>query len=277
MGGQTALRSVAHRFAGACARSLADVTVLGVRYDDDDHKVGDTLVVRVRPGRLDPLASIGGPARAIACHPTEDVVVVVDDRGVLRSLDGTSLLTGVLDLCEDRVGHRLLALQEDGAVVDVVTGQQLVQVAGARSIRGGVVIAAEAVVGFDGSRLHEGAVDVATASGARFAWSKGKNLVVDGRSFVLTQPAHALCFAFGECFVGSQVNGLSVVDEAGLRSLRPSLRAHGLNVVDGGLLVVADLMLATSDDGVDFVSRDLAAYVRLAEKQGDRRSDKHVE
>jgi hypothetical protein len=276
-GGPAALRSVAHRFAGACARTLADVMVLGVRYDDDDHKVGDTLVVRVRPGKLEPVTSISGPARAIARHG--DGVVVVDDRGLLRTLEGDPLREHVLDLCEDREHSssggnraRLLALHEDGAVVDVATGSEIVKVAGARSIRGGCVVAAESVIGFDGLRLHEGVVDVAArapdpVTAGRFAWSKGKNVVVDGRPFLLAHPAHALCFAFGSCFVGSQVNGLSVVDDAGLRSLRPSLRAHALSLVDDGLLVVADLMLGTSDDGVDFVSRDLAAYVRLAEKQ----------
>ena len=37
--------------------------------------------------------------------------------------------------------------------------------------------------------------------------------------------------------------------------------------VGNGLLIVSDLFIATSDDGLDFVSRDLASYVRLAEKQ----------
>ena len=269
--GQASLRSVAHRFAGACGRGVSDIHVLGVRYDDDDHKIGDTLVVRMRPGRLEAVTAMSGPARCIACLGKE--VVVVDDGGALRTLDGRVLLEGVVDLCDQRT--RLLALTEGGAVVDVVTGQELVRVPGARCISGGVVVAAESVTGLDGRRLHEGVVDVATAAAGRLAWSKGRSLVVDGRPFMLSHPAHALCFAFGACFVGSTVSGLSVVDEAGLRGLRPSLRAHGLAHADDGLIVIADLMLATSDDGADFISRDLAAYVRLAEKQGDRR-DKHA-
>ena len=49
-----------------------------------------------------------------------------------------------------------------------------------------------------------------------------------------------------------------------MRTLRPSLRAHQLLVADDGLVIVSDLFVATSTDGLDFFSRDLSAFVRLA-------------
>ncbi len=258
--------------------------VLGVRFDDEDPSIGDTLALRLRPGRLDAVAALAGPARAIAC--CGDDVVFIDARGDLRTLEGGRVLEDVIDLFEDGEGaslsgsppeSRLLALQGSGEVVDVVTGAAVLRVRGARSIRGGAVVTSDALYTLDGVKAHNGPVDVAASSGHRLAWAKGRNLVVDGRPFVLRQPAHALCFAFGDCFVSSNISGLSVVDEHGLRALRPSLRAHTLTVLNDGLLVVSDLMVATSEDGVDFISRDLASYVRLAEKESVRPSAKHAQ
>ena len=51
---------------------------------------------------------------------------------------------------------------------------------------------------------------------------------------------------------------------------RPSLRAHTLAVRGGVLAVASDLFVATSDDGLDFSTRDLTSFVRLAEQHRPR-------
>jgi hypothetical protein len=72
----------------------------------------------------------------------------------------------------------------------------------------------------------------------------------------------------GQAFIGSRTGGLLVVGDGAVRALRPSLRARALHVSCGQLVVVSDLLLGVTDDGADFVSRDLAGYVRLADKLG---------
>ena len=256
------IKSVAHRFAAGCGHSVADLLLIGVRYDDDNPDDGDTSILRQRPGRLETIATISGLARAIAGGG--DDVVVLDHLGVLRSVTGEHVLEGVLDLFESCAPTReLLALLNNGDVLNVSTHARRCTVAGGRSLRGGVVVTAEGVFALDGSKLFAGVVDVACAAGDRFAWACGRNLVVDGRPFTLRHPAQALCFAFGRCYVGSKINGLSVVDDEGLSCLRPSMRAHSLCMVNDGLLVVSDLMVATLNDGGDFVTRDLTTFIRL--------------
>ncbi len=281
-------RAVAHRFAGACARSLDDVIAIGVRFDDDDAGYGETLVVRLRPGRMEALGSIRGPSQAVALLGGDPVVL--DAGGALRNLAGDALLGGVADIHGD-VQHasgaaqpRLLALCGDD-IVDVENRVTVARVAGALSVRGGVVRTADGVVDLDGNVRVVGAVDAAAVDAAgTLAFARGKTLTVGATSMALPFAAHVLCHvalpaadrgapgARGRWFVGGRSGGLAVVEEDVVCVLRPSLRAHTLAAVPGlpghagGLLVVSDLFVATSDDGVDFISRDLASYVRLAEK-----------
>lgn len=262
---------MAHRFAGAAARSLDDIVAVGVRFDDDDPSFGESLAVRLRPGRIEPIAPISGPVKTVALLQRD--VVVVDHRGVLKKVTGEALLEGVKDLHDD--GQRLLALQGDD-VVDVASRATVARVKDAVSLKGGLVRAAHGVFDLDGVRVVDGAVDavsraVLSGGGVDVAVARGKVLTVNNKQLPLPFVVQSLCKAAGRWFASSKQGGLVVVDlseGAGVvRPLRPSLRAHQLTAVGDGLLVVSDLFVATSDDGVDFVSRDLAPYVRLAEKQ----------
>lgn len=260
------IRSVAHRFAGACAHDLSDVFALGVRYDDDDPTSGESLVVRLRPGRIDAIVVVGGPGRAIGFvgHRTPgESLCVLDDRGALRTTRGDVILDGVADIHDD--GQRLLALQGDN-IVDVATKATVARIAGAVSLRGGVVRTTRGVCDLDGNVLVGGVVDCAASSDGSLAWVRGRTLTIDGTAMPLASNTHALARMKGRWFVGSHQGGLSVVDAGAVVPLRPSLRAHQLKNVGGGLLIVSDLFVATSEDGVDFMSRDLAAFVRLADK-----------
>ncbi len=263
----TKIRSVAHRFAGAAARSLDDIVAVGVRFDDDDPSFGESLAVRLRPGRMETVAAISGPVKSVALFHKD--VVVVDARGALKKVSGESLLDGVKDVYDD--GQRLLALQGDD-VVDVASRATIARVKDAVSLKGGLVRGATGVYDLAGKLLVAGAVDAVARAllpggGSDVAVARGKMLTLNNKQLALPFVVQSLCKAAGRWFASSKQGGLVVVDEGVVRPLRPSLRAHQLVAVGNGLLIVSDLFIATSDDGLDFVSRDLASYVRLAEKQ----------
>ena len=259
------IRSVAHRYAGAAARSLDDIVAVGVRFDDDDPSFGESLAVRLRPGRVEAIAPVSGPVRAVAYAGRD--VVVVDHKGVLKKLSGEVLPEGVRDVHDTADGGgRLVALVGDD-VVDVASRATVARVKDAVSVRGGLVRAAHGVFDLHGHKVVEGAVDAVCAAADGLAVARGKTLSLNNRSLPLPFAVQTVCKAAGRWFCGSNQGGLAVVDDNAVRPLRPSLRAHQLTPVGHGLLVVSDLFVATSDDGLDFVSRDLAPYVRLAEKQ----------
>lgn len=255
------MRSVAHRFGAACAVDVNDVYVAGVRYDDDDPLVGDSLLARLRPGRLEAVARFDGIVRAVA-KAQRGVVVLVGD--TLKDTAGAVVKSGVADLTTTAGGA--LALCGDD-VVDVDTGGTVCRAKDAIGLRGGVVRTAHGVVALDGSVVVEGAVDAAAVVDDRVAFARGKELVVGAARYPMPWPVQTIAAACGKVFVGSKLGGLGVVDvdEARVVPLRPSLRAHQLLPVAGGLVVVSDLLLATTDDGQDFISRDLTPMVRLVE------------
>ena len=71
---------------------------------------------------------------------------------------------------------------------------------------------------------------------------------------------------FRDGALGSPSAGLFTLDDDDHRvSLwRPSLRAHQVLRLHDGIVAVSDLIVATSDDGADIVSRDLTGFMRLA-------------
>jgi hypothetical protein len=60
---------------------------------------------------------------------------------------------------------------------------------------------------------------------------------------------------------------LFYVEDGVVMPKKPSLRAHSLVARHGTLVAASDLFIATSDDGLDFLTRDLAPFVRLAENR----------
>ncbi len=255
------MRSVAHRFGAACAVDVNDIYVAGVRYDDDDPLVGDSLLARLRPGRLEPVARVDGIVRGVV-KAQRGLLVLVGD--TLKDSAGAVVKTGVVDVVA-AAGAALALCGDD--VVDVDSGATVCRAKDAIGLRGGVVRTAHGVVALDGRVVVEGAVDAAAVADAGVVFARGKELTIADARYPMPWPVQAIAAACGKVFVGSKLGGLGVVDEDVGRvvALRPSLRAHQLLPVSQGLVVVSDLLLATTDDGQDFISRDLTPMVRLVE------------
>ncbi len=286
-----------HRYADAVVvEGIDDVIALCVRSDEDDPRRGDAVLLRLRPGRSDVVASVPWPARAVSVLgdgrflvvDLADSVHVVDaDRGgppvLLRS--GVRAVRGEIVLAHD--GQVLQARSVGDEVVLSVVGQ----------VAGGCVLGASSadrvVVGTVGGSVveldHHGheywraapgdasaegaAVDAAAIVDGVVVIAAGHCLQIGPRRLRLPHRAAAVARCGQRWFVSSVVSGLMVVDDLTddghgdvVRVLRPSLRAHHLIGTDAGLVAVGDLFVATSSDGYDFFSRDLSAFVRLANR-----------
>jgi hypothetical protein len=272
-------RAFGNRFADAGLLD-GELIAVGVRFDEDDHDVGESMVVRLRPGRCEPIGRVDGVARALVVVDGTPHVLLGDGRLVhIRDTQAKDVAGGVVDVVAHGVGA--LALFADGVVATVgapVTQAFGIVPGGRRLASDGtrvVVATKDAVV--DVARavtVLEHGGDAVTVVDNIVAVVGGNHVVVgDGRS-VRTFPAphalHSIARFAGRTFVGSRAAGLFLLldDDDRVRPLRPSLRARSLRVGDGRLLVTADLFVACSNDGEDFVSRDLAGFIRLAEKSG---------
>jgi len=117
----------------------------------------------------------------------------------------------------------------------------------------------------------EGAIDVVAADGGELGIVAGRTLVLGQRAtgevrrLRLEHDVTCLARLAQRWFLGSKA-GLFTLDDDDdrVRLWRPSLRAHQVLRVADGIVVVTDLFVATSDDGIDIVSRDLSSFVRLA-------------
>ncbi|HEY1100364.1 MAG TPA: hypothetical protein VGF99_15605 [Myxococcota bacterium] len=283
-----------HRYAAVVADGVDDVIALCVRRDDDDHKKGDSLLLRLRPGRADVVATLPFVARAVsrAGHDERRFLVVdaADSLFVVVAGVGapTLLRSGVRDLKDGVV------LGADGSIARVVDDDEgRVVLAPRGSVAGAVVVGTTTTPGTillgcaDGSvvEIEDVVVDVGTAKerwraaatdtssdggpvdavalvDGVVAIAAGRCLQVGPARHVLVQPANALACVGDRWFIGTSA-GLFVVDEGRVMPLRPSLRAHHLVAVRDGLVVVSDLFVAGSD-GVDFAVRDLSAFIRVA-------------
>lgn len=274
----TALRAgaVAHRWAGVVGDHADALCAVGVRCDEDDRRVGESLVMELEPGRATPRVRLPFVVEGVA--GTTRMPLLRDAHGALWCLDGDT----PVHVLDDVIAiHGDLALTGDGRVVAITTdGTHREMAAGVRVLGDGVI------VGDDGLLLIDHGV-----IGQKVTWTppatvgvchrRGDAIAVagDGRLFVLDAggatplvravpgPAlvHCLARAPDRWLLGSTVGGLLALedDDDAIAVKRPSLRAHQLvRLGDGGFAAVSDLFIATSDDGIDWLGRDLTSVVR---------------
>lgn len=272
----TALRAgaVAHRWAGVTGTDVDVLCAVGVRSDEEDRRVGESIVLDLARGRVTTRTRL--PFAVMAVGGTASAPLFLDGHGGLWRLDG--------DTPQQRLDHVVrvvggLALTDDGRVVAVDGAADRVLATGARGLGDGLIVVDDGVLLVD-----DGVV------GRRIAWTPpatvtachrdGDAIAVygDQRLFVLdaTRPeplvrsvpgpavAHCVARAPGRWLLGCSVGGLLALDDDddALRVRRPSLRAHQILRIGSGFAAVSDLLIATSDDGVDWLGRDLTSVVR---------------
>ena len=280
---RTRARVSCHRWGAASALRLDDIYAIGVHYDEDDAGQGGSLLVRLRPGRVEGVRPVAGHGRGVVVTP--EGIYVVDGAGALhfgQNNQWRTIADGVVAVCGDGpvlaiTPDRLLRLEQGR--VDVVSTRGPLQAVAATAGRIAAADSAGLVIHGPSGNSEEvalpsgqgpvSAIDIAAdgellvGRGGQLLRGNGHGLHVVGEA--KGGPLRAVALFNGIGFAGSKVLGLFRQDDEGFRCVRPSLRAHGLQRVNGGLLVVSDLLLSSSDDGMDFVGRDLGSYVRLSE------------
>lgn len=279
---------------------------LGIRFDEEDDAAIESFVVRLTAGKTEIVDQLPGRASALAATQGKVFVlddrghVVVGGRR--HKLAGPRALTwfdgGVALAAADRVwlfgpdgadvregppvkakklassSYGVVAALDDGGLTMFETAE----LAASASASGSAGTA-------KGAPLSLGNVGNLTALAmddeGRVAAASGKSVLYGSRALGhLTQIAtapfeiHAVAIHAGRILLSSRAHGLfnvelqdDMTNPKGLvMPLRPSLRAHALAVRDGMLVVASDLFVATSD-GVDFLTRDLAPFVRQAEQR----------
>jgi hypothetical protein len=283
-------RAIAHRFGAVCAMGAEEQAVLGIRYDEEDEAAAESFLVLLSPGRADIVDQIPGVAVAVAAS-SAGKVFVLDARGVVHVDGRKHRLAGPRTLVPFLGGVALAAADQiwllDGQGEGVTPGPQL------RARRLAACGPALLCATDDGRLIHaEGGVEreVEVRGGGQMAAlaldEEGRIAAASGRTLLLGDkggiaPVAAAPFEIHSValhtrargrrlFFSSRAHGLfALEEEEGNRvvPVKPSLRAHTLTVKDGVLVAASDLFVATSDDGVEFLTRDLAPFVRLADKR----------
>lgn len=271
--------TLAHRWGGVVGDGIGALCAVGVRCDEADREKGQSLVVDVRPGRLSPRVPLPFTVRSVGGTATDPLFVDEADRALwgleggapVKRLDGVVAIDGPLVLDRDGVVHR-------------AEGHTLRPIArGARGVADGVIVGDDTLTLLhDDGRLGDTLPFVAPGV-VRAVHRRGPQVGVyvdqtlhtldldSGARRAFLGPAEAHCLARGtdRWFIGCTVGGLLTLDDGDdrIRVFRPSLRAHQIARVQDGFVAVSDLTIAVSDDGHEWLGRDLAGLVRLFEHQ----------
>ncbi len=279
-------RAIAHRYGAVCALSPTEQAVLGIRYDEEDDAVAETFLVRLGPGAATAVDQMLGVARGIAASAS-GALFVLDEKGIVHvggrrhKLAAPRAIVAFGDSVVLAGDDRLWRFSDDGGQVREGPAVRARKLAASKK---GIVAAAD-----DGQLLFldEGGVrDVPLEVGGhmaalavddegRIAAASGRTVLggdVNGVAPLATAPFDVHCVAVhqGRTLLSSRAHGMFFVEETSsggrIQPLKPSLRAHTLVVKDGQLVASSDLFVATYD-GEDFVTRDLAPFVRLADQR----------
>jgi hypothetical protein len=284
-------RSIAHRWGPAVAIGKDDLWALGVRYDEEDDTAGETFLVRLAPGKAELVDQVPGLARDFCAQGER--TFLLDAKGALHVAGKRHRLATPRALVA--TPQRVIVAADDRLWLvdpagDVERGPKLraraLAAAGTHLVAvlddGGVVAgsAPDALAGLDeqpDGHLAHIAVDdegrIAAASGRQVFFGDAKRLrPLAAAPFEI----HAIALFHGRVYFSSRAHGLFAVDDNKAVPVRPSLRAHHLTVGAGLLVCASDLFLAYADADLDWMTRDLAPFVRLADTRMPRFVDPDV-
>lgn len=276
-------RSIAHRWGPIAPVSSTEQLAVGIRFDEDEGAAVDSFLLRLSPGELQLVEHLPGLVAALTISRAGRAFLIGTD-GVLVSegrrhaVSGAHALAPLGDEVAVAAADRLWVASGDGS--HVAPGLEL-RARLITPIADGIVLATdeERLLWTDGSRQREVALPPGLRISALGADDTGRIVVVAGRDVlfgdlervvpVAKAPFDVQCAAVyqGRVLLASRARGLFVwAPDQGdvVAPLKPSLRAHTLVVRAGQLAVASDLFCATSDDGVEFLTRDLARFMRVA-------------
>lgn len=277
-------RSMALRWGPAVPLSLTELRALGVRYDEENPHIAETFVVQLAPGKVEIVDQLLGMAPALVVSAAGQLMVL-DGRAVVH-VDGKKHKLAAPRTMVPYLGGALLAAEDrlwifppDGgsptkgprrAVERLAcAGEQVVAATDSGEVVYGTVTDLRPIPVEGGVRVTALAMD---AEG-RITAAAGKQLLQgdpSGLSVVAKAPfeIHTVARFKDRLLFSSRAYGLFHVDEDGKAApLKPSVRAHTLTVRDGVLLGASDLFLAVTDDLSEWLTRDLAAFTRVAEQR----------
>jgi hypothetical protein len=264
----------AYAWAGVVVDRRGTLSAVGVRSDDEKGRQGESVLVELLPGRHVVRQRLPFVVRAVG--GTGERPLVLDERDRLWRLARTpeKIADDIVDVCG------AFSRQRDGRVVRIDDDEGPRVVAEHATAIGDGLIATETdiwrVDGNDLQRVWAWAGPTPVHAGATWgpevAVVAGLTCTVlpsgpsSTRRRMVTLPAVATCLARapGRWLLGSPKNGLYALDDDDddVRLVRPSLRAHQLVRTADGVVAVSRLMLSVSDDGRDWVGRDLSSIVR---------------
>lgn len=252
---------------------------VGVRCDDEDRRVGDALLVDLGPGQIRARARLPFAVRAVA--GTAAAPIVLDESGSLWHIDHGAAPMRLADGVRALVDR--FALGDDGVVHAIDHHPPRCVATGALHVGAGVMVVAGGVQLID--RMNDDdtvlpLIPVALPPHVSACHRDGAHVAVAGeetvtlldvtagtvRTLQAPRGIRSLARSLDRWLLGSTASGLHVLDDGDdvVRALRPSLRAHQLSCFgDAGVVAVADLGISTTDDGVEWLGRDLAGLVRL--------------
>jgi len=278
--GHAALRAgaVAHRYGGVVGAVGGSLVAVGVRCDDEDHRIGESTLVRLSPGKVEAIARL--PFSVFAAGGDVERPLLLDHEGRLRDKGGSVVIDDVRAI----IGHAVL--RNPGALHDARDGRHIASgvFAVGQDDDGYVAAVDSGLVFFTASFKERGRLALAPLGAVVAVCGGGPfiGLLVERTLVIVDRPTghvtRAALPSEGRCIaraprrflIGGRA-GLCARDDDDdrVRPFRPSLRAHQVTWTGPGdarsrLVVVADLFIATSEDGEDLATRDLSGYVRIA-------------
>lgn len=275
---------MALRWGPAVPLSMTELRALGVRYDEENDRTAETFVVQLSPGKIEIIDQLLGVAPALVVS-AEGRLMVLDGRAVVH-VDGKKHKLAAPRTMAPYAGGALLAADDrlwifpaDGssptrgprrAVTHLAcAGEQVAAVTDHGDVVLGPVTDLRTIPVEGGARVTALAIDaegrITAAAGTQLLHGDASGLHVIAKA---PFEIHAVARFRDRLLFSSRAYGLFHVDEEGKAApLKPSLRAHTLTINAGVLLAASDLYLAVTDDLLDWLTRDLAAFTRAAEQR----------